>query len=547
MGQGSRLPIALDAIPVVRSTSDRLARFPDPDVNQRVQNLGTGAIERWNGADWVTDFLNVGNTTGTPAVLANGEQVLLLPAAIDFRGRVEGEADGSTAAITIPDLPILKADGTDLVASPTTLQFKGTGITSAVDGDGNVVFVVTAGGGIAVQKAGTALGPASTLNVAGQGFTLTVDGGGLATLTLLGAARSVVSFTTAALETGDVATGTVDLGALCALLFATCDKGIWLRVYSTAADRTADDARDQDADPTTPIILDVIFANGGGTVRLFDVSKAGPVFGANRDNPAVNNLYYSVTMLDETLGPFATTAEDDVQTSPPGSDTDLSAHTPTTPHASGWTLWQYHTTDTDRFHIWGTFGGILPKATSADAKAPARTNVDFDQRAIRMTADVFRLAIDGTTDSAGFAFRVPNDTITGYDNTRYLRAYYARESGTSCEAIIDWVDAAGTVHSLGSHSAIGLNLSESLRLIVELVAGTVKLYSAVAGTGATKTLLVTASVPDDIATNTRIGVVATRQLGSSGIQIQNILIEQQPVVAEAATVAITRTQLERVG
>lgn len=46
----------LDGVPVVASTTERNTRFPSPDTNQRVHNLGTGAIERWNGAAWATDL-----------------------------------------------------------------------------------------------------------------------------------------------------------------------------------------------------------------------------------------------------------------------------------------------------------------------------------------------------------------------------------------------------------------------------------------------------------------------------------------------------------
>jgi hypothetical protein len=176
MGLGARLPIALDAIPIVRSTSDRTARFADPDVNQRVQNLGTGAIERWNGASWVTDFLNVGNTTGTPAVLANDTQVLLLPASINFIGRVSGAAVGSQAQLTIPDLPILNANGSTLQASPRSLKFTGSGVSGVTDGGGNVVLTVSAGGGINATNDGTPVGAVSTVVNALDGL-LFADGG----------------------------------------------------------------------------------------------------------------------------------------------------------------------------------------------------------------------------------------------------------------------------------------------------------------------------------------------------------------------------------
>lgn len=52
---GPTLAPALWGLPVVQSTLDRAAQFPIPSVNQRVQNLGTNAIERWTGATWIVD------------------------------------------------------------------------------------------------------------------------------------------------------------------------------------------------------------------------------------------------------------------------------------------------------------------------------------------------------------------------------------------------------------------------------------------------------------------------------------------------------------
>jgi hypothetical protein len=45
---------------VVVDNADRVAQFPAPLLNQRVHNLATGDIERWNGAIWVTDFQGTG-------------------------------------------------------------------------------------------------------------------------------------------------------------------------------------------------------------------------------------------------------------------------------------------------------------------------------------------------------------------------------------------------------------------------------------------------------------------------------------------------------
>ncbi len=51
-------PLDTTVIPVVEDATARDEAFPDPEDNQRVQNLGTGTIQRWDGATWVTDYIN---------------------------------------------------------------------------------------------------------------------------------------------------------------------------------------------------------------------------------------------------------------------------------------------------------------------------------------------------------------------------------------------------------------------------------------------------------------------------------------------------------
>lgn len=46
----------VDAIPVVNTTAERAVLFQNPEQNQRVQNLETGAIERWTSGSWQSDY-----------------------------------------------------------------------------------------------------------------------------------------------------------------------------------------------------------------------------------------------------------------------------------------------------------------------------------------------------------------------------------------------------------------------------------------------------------------------------------------------------------
>ena len=73
----TKLAIAADAIPLVSTTAERAGKFPSPDTNQRVHNLETGTIDRWDGAAWVSTPLTLptslaGLTLTAPLLAPNG-------------------------------------------------------------------------------------------------------------------------------------------------------------------------------------------------------------------------------------------------------------------------------------------------------------------------------------------------------------------------------------------------------------------------------------------------------------------------------------------
>lgn len=63
---GTALAPYPDGIPLVADASDRTQKFAVPATNQRVYNLTSRAIERWNGAAWVVDFASVLQGAGSP-------------------------------------------------------------------------------------------------------------------------------------------------------------------------------------------------------------------------------------------------------------------------------------------------------------------------------------------------------------------------------------------------------------------------------------------------------------------------------------------------
>ncbi len=184
---------ALWGLPVVKTTTERDARFPDPSLNQRVHNLQTGALERWNGSSWVTDFLNTGASTGTPALLVNGEQVLALPQAIDILGPgVSGEADGPTAKVSIVTPAAKNGAGVVVVQAPTGFKFQGTGVSVTADG-AEAVLTITAGGGVGIAKDGAPVVPvAGAIDFQGDNLEVADEGGLVASVKLVGVSEGVI-------------------------------------------------------------------------------------------------------------------------------------------------------------------------------------------------------------------------------------------------------------------------------------------------------------------------------------------------------------------
>ncbi len=157
--------VALDtaAVPVVATTADRATAFPSPTTNQRVHNLQTGAIERWNGSAWVTAF----SAAGVPLVA-------------NLEGGTFG-ANATSKAFTFPrgltveqdadlDPELLVLEGTSTIGTGRVVAtYTPSGGTPG--SGGNVVVTLTMEGNDAVLELG---GPDAGSNVE---LSLTADGG----------------------------------------------------------------------------------------------------------------------------------------------------------------------------------------------------------------------------------------------------------------------------------------------------------------------------------------------------------------------------------
>lgn len=493
---------ALAGIPSVEDATERDALFPNPGLWQKIENRAQGTIQRWNGASWEDVYYAGSVSSGTPAIQDEGVQVLALPQALNFVGNgVTVTAVGGVAQISVP---------------------------------GN-------GGNLELLVNGVSLGPIDELDVTGDG----IDGsilGATGTIRVLGGARGGVQVVTAPLSYTETATGTAEFGALSYLLHVLSVGKCWFRLYSTAADRTADAGRAIDEDPTTPIVLDLI-VDSDLDFDLFPIIAA-----ANLDDPAGNDLYWAVQQLTPTVGPYSTRAYDNPTIAPPMADEDLNGRVPTSVGATGITAWECDPADV-YFRI-ATYGQILPDAAATAGGNIARLNAPLDHTKLSITIDVYRRAIDNVQDACLAVLHAPGTPIGAWDYRENATLGFVRESAVTVAGQIGWTDAAGVYTVIDSAANIAFPDSTGLRFIAEVITnpvtgdGVFKLYTADYGTGANQTLVATGAVPAAIQANQYIGLRQSIQLVSGGFACDYYEIQQGDNVPVAVDLTLTRTKLE---
>lgn len=106
-----------------------------------------------------------------------------------------------------------------------------------------------------------------------------------------GTTRGDVSVTTASIADGATQTGVITLGKSSLVLKFTGSCACRIRLYSTAAYRTADAARAPGTDPTGEhgVMLDIVLPAGNLT---WDLSPLAAV--TNDDGPAISDIYYAI-------------------------------------------------------------------------------------------------------------------------------------------------------------------------------------------------------------------------------------------------------------
>ena len=107
----------LDAIPLVATTAERGTTFPTPSTGQRVQNLETGAIERYTGSSWHTDVFTGAVDASAYALTDAGFKAAVAAAANGKLLLPPGYTVTTTSQTTIAAETLVVAYGATVTAS----------------------------------------------------------------------------------------------------------------------------------------------------------------------------------------------------------------------------------------------------------------------------------------------------------------------------------------------------------------------------------------------------------------------------------------------
>lgn len=133
----------LDAIPLVATTAERGVLFPSPSTGQRVQNLETGAFERYTGSAWHIDVF-------TGAVDASAFPLT----DTGFKAAVAAAAGGT---LLLPVGYSVTTTSETTVAAATRIIAYGATVTCSALGESKAILKITANG--VHVRGGTYVGP----------------------------------------------------------------------------------------------------------------------------------------------------------------------------------------------------------------------------------------------------------------------------------------------------------------------------------------------------------------------------------------------------
>lgn len=221
-----------------------------------------------------------------------------------------GDGDSLTLSVSATQ------DGVETPTSSRDVVLVDTGITTNVSiayaGDGP--FTAIAPNGFSYSwtiSGGYILGDANRRSVTfsiGEAEQIAVLSCQLSSGATLSHQIKVIPYTSAAavdtssLEVGGQQDIDLDLGWAYDLVSVSADHPCWVRIYNTAADRTADAGRAPDVDPSagTPIVWEGFFL----APDTLTIPDDPPVSGVNGDSPRARTAYISVVNRDIATAPI---------------------------------------------------------------------------------------------------------------------------------------------------------------------------------------------------------------------------------------------------
>jgi len=286
--------VKVDGVTITIDGNGVIHSSPNITGNAGTVTNGVYTTESYVNPSWI-ESLPYSKITGTPMLY------VLQPATDTTLGGVK--VDGTT--ITIDGSGVISSAGNYLpVATTTTLggvKVDGTTITVS-----NFGVISSTGGG------SYTLPVASTTNLGGviaDGTTITIDGSGVisssGSIGVVTLSRATKTGTTTSIAAGATVNLTITgykSYALYSVATSSTAGGAWVRIYTNAASRTADAARLQTSDPSTPGVIAEIITTSNSTV----VTAPG-VIGFNNESTPTANIELAVTNTNLTAATFTIT------------------------------------------------------------------------------------------------------------------------------------------------------------------------------------------------------------------------------------------------
>jgi hypothetical protein len=361
------------------------------------------------------------------------------------------------------------------------------------------------------------------------------------TLMGIGIQRLDVQVVTTLLAIGDVYEAAVtDFGRFFRLLkfTAQADRGAWIRLYGSAADRTADVR----TDPTVAVTTEAVLAEA----VLYDTdlvaeAPAGVhgigVFLDNTESPQLGRLFVRITRLDETGGttPPTTLFGDDLANPSPGSgDVDLDSRSPSDPDDPAFD-WEYEGVSDD-WQVW-SFGGAFKNGSSS----VARTDIDILGDDFELRFSLFILAVP-TSCTAEVLFNVPDTALGSWNGRDYL---VVRASAPDLGVALLYIDGSGVTNTLATDTLTGWGPSAVRYFRLRRQGGTVTVWVATQSDRSDETVLFDAITVPDLTAQARIALDTTGFMGSGGMVPSDVFWQDlaDPAAVDTLTLAVLGDRL----